>query len=142
MDTETDYITASGQEDGKSVLYFSLKTIPEGVEPAALPNLVSIVWRYENDDGTGFPDYDDAQAQGDFEAALDHLDENAVSRLMLVVTGNGRREWHWYVRNVDDWMDRFNQALADRPAYPVEITHSTEPDWALYRNFIAGVNVL
>lgn len=142
MDTETDYVTASGREDGKSILYLSLKSIPQGVEPAALPNLVSIVWRYNIVDGTGFPADDVVRAQGEFEDAIDHLDENAISRLMLVVTGNGRREWHWYVRDVDDWMDRLNRALADRPSYPIEITHSTEPDWALYRNFIAGVNGL
>lgn len=136
------YFTATGQEDGLPLVFRSLKSVPEGINQADFPNLISIIWQYNADENNGMPNADENDAQIEFEDALQHLDLNKISRLMLVVTGNGRKEWHWYVRDAEGWMETLNQALVGQRPYPIEITHTLEPDWSLYRNFVANVNGL
>lgn len=136
---EDIYFTATGQEDGKPLIFRSLKDVPEGIDKADFPHLISITWRYDADANNGMPRADENNAQIVFEDALLPLDANKISRLMLVVTGNGRKVWHWYVRDVENWMEEFNRALTGQPVYPIEITHTTEPDWRLYRDFRKNV---
>lgn len=134
------YFTATGQEDGMPLIFRSLKDVPEGVNQADFPNLISIIWRYNADTNNGMPNADENNAQVAFEDALEHLDVNKISRLMLVVTGNGRKEWHWYVRDAEGWTGKLNRALVGQSPYPIEITHTLEPDWSLYRNFVTNVS--
>lgn len=136
------YFTATGQEEGKPLIFRSLKDVPEGIDQADFPYRISIIWRYDAEIRNGMPDPDENNGQIEFEDALVHLEANTISRLMLVVTGNGRKEWHWYVQDVEGWMKEFNQALAGRPAYPIEITDTLDPDWSLYRNFVTNVKGL
>lgn len=135
---EDIYFTATGEEDGRPLIFRSLKAVPAGVTEADLPTRVSVTWRYVSD--SGMPDAEDNNAQIDFEDALEPLDENGTSRLMLVVTGNGRKEWHWYVRDLESWMDQFNRQLADQPCFPLDIANTYEPGWDLYKDFIENVS--
>lgn len=61
---------------------------------------------------------------------------------MLVVTGNGRKEWIWYFSDLESWIDEFNNLLTNCPVYPIEIETNTDPEWSTYHNFIAGVKGL
>lgn len=136
---EDIWFTATGDEDGKPLIFRSkLKNNAEIIE-SDYPNLITIYWHYETDDESGMPSEETNEAQIDFEDALEALDSEAFSFLMLVVTGNGRKEWHWYAFDVDAWMEKLNELLANHPEYPIEIENSYEPDWALYHNFISGV---
>ncbi|URK88130.1 DUF695 domain-containing protein [Rhizobium sp. RCAM05350] len=118
---EDTYFTATGQEDGNALIFRSLKAVPAGVHEADLPNRVIILWRYESD-LNGMPDADANSAQIALEDALIPLDANEIGRQMLVVTGNNRKEWHWYVKDFDSWIAQLNQRLATSPAYPIDIS--------------------
>lgn len=136
---ENIYFTATGEEGGKPLIFRSLKDVPEGSQESQYPYLVSIIWRYVSANEGGMPDEQTNNAQIDFEDALEHLDKSDVSHLMLVVTGNGRKEWHWYVKSVDNWMEKLNSALQDKPIYPLEIDNRYQADWKLYHQFVSGV---
>jgi len=135
--SEDVFFLARGEEDEKPLIFRGLSAVPTGVHEADLPDRVAIVWSYDSQNG--MPDSNTNIAQITFEDTLESLDVNAVGRLVLVVTGNNRKEWHWYVRDFDDWMVQMNQRLETQPFYPIEIMHFYEPDWALYKNFIVGV---
>lgn len=139
--SEDTYFTAQGEEDGKPLVFRSLQNVPSGLRASEMPHLVSITWRYEHD-GSGMPDAETNEQQIEFEDALASLDTNETSRLMLVVTGNGRKEWHWYVRDIGRWMESLNRLLSGHPVFPLEISDSYQPDWKLYRNFIGNVQGL
>lgn len=130
--------TATGQEDGKPLIFRGLGRVPAGVKEADLATRVAILWRYKSH-ANGMPDAETNDAQIAFEDALEPLDASDTSRLMLVVTGNGRKEWHWYVKDFDAWMVLLNQRLAQYAAYPIEITYSYEPAWSLYKDFMANL---
>ena len=139
LNAENLYFTATGEEDGKPLIFRSLQSIPENSVETEYPFLISIYWPYTSDGDSGMPGADTNEAQVVFEDALEDLDRTGVSHLMLVVTGNGRKEWHWYVKDVDNWMQKLNSSLAGQPTFPIQIENSHQPDWALYHRFISGV---
>lgn len=133
------YFTATGQEHGKPLIFRSLKAVPTGVDVADLANRVSIIWHYESA-SNGMPDATVNTAQIEFEDALTPMDVNEIGRLMLVVTGNNRKEWHWYAKDFDNWLAQLNLRLSSFPVFPIEIDHVYEPEWSLYKDFVSQVS--
>lgn len=91
---ENVYFTATGEEDGNPLIFRSLQAVPEGAKESEYPFLISIYWPYDSNNDSGMPDASTNEAQIVFEDALQSLDSLGISHLMLVVTGNGRKEWH------------------------------------------------
>ena len=131
------WFTATGEKDGKVLIFRS--RIKANVRESDYPNLITIYWHYDTDDESGMPSIETNENQIVFEDALETLDSEALSFLMLVVTGNSRKEWYSYVSDVEIWMEKFNELLTTHSEYPIEIENSYEPNWDLYHNFISGV---
>jgi len=136
---ENLYFTAQGEQDGKPVIYRSLERVPNNQKESDYPNLINIYWSYDVDVNNGMPDPKTNNNQIKFEDAIESLDQAGISHLMLVVTGNGRKEWIWYVKDVAGWMNQLNEKLAGHDVYPIEIQINEDPEWSTYHNFIAGV---
>lgn len=136
---ENVYFTAQGKQDGKPVIYRSMEKVPEGQKESDYPTLINIYWPFEVNANNGMPDAQTNEDQITFENALEQLDQNGVSHLMLVVTGNGRKEWIWYVKDVEAWMVKFNDLLSGHKVYPVEIEINQDPEWSTYHDFVSGV---
>jgi hypothetical protein len=89
------------------------------------PHRIGVFWEYEDfNNGLPAPDVNDAQNQ--LEDALDELENENSGILSLVVFGNGRKEWHWYVADIDTWINGLNECLHDHEPYPAE-TPATNP---------------
>lgn len=136
------YFTAQGEENGKPIIYRSMHAVPAGEKESDFPYLINIYWAFDAESDNGLPDTSSIEAQTKFENQLESLDSNGISHLMLVVTGNGRKEWIWYVANIEPWMDEFNNLLADCSVYPIEIENDFDPEWNTYHNFVAGIKGL
>lgn len=136
---ENLYFTAQGEQDGKPVIYRSLENVPMNQKEADFPNLINIYWPFELDVNNGMPDPETNENQIAFEDAIELLDKKDISHLMLVVTGNGRKEWIWYVKDVDSWLNRLNELLQGHKVYPIEIEVGQDSEWSTYHNFISGV---
>jgi hypothetical protein len=139
---EDIYYTATGEEDGFPIIFRGRQYIPAGVAEPDYPTLVSIYWDYEPANESGMPDDETRTAQDELEDALIALDDQECSFLMLVVTGNRRKEWHWYVHDLNDWMGKLNRALSEYSPFPIEIENDHQPDWTLYHNFISGMKTI
>jgi hypothetical protein len=63
------------------------------------------------------------------DAIEDHIAKNG--------TGNGLKEWEYYIKDREDFISRFNRALADQEHYPIEITFYRDPEWRELERFIA-----
>jgi hypothetical protein len=137
---EDVWFSAEGEEDGRPLIFRGRQYIPSGAVEPEFPTRVSIYWPYEPENDSGMPDEETTDAQYVMEDALESLDSGDYSYLMLVVTGNGRKEWHWYVADVAAWGERLNELLAEHPVFPISIEKTHEPDWALFRDFISGVD--
>lgn len=137
---ENIYFTATGEENGKPLIFRSIKSVPVGSKESDYPYLINVYWPYTADNEGGMPNADSNDAQIEFEDALERLDKSGISHLMLVVTGNGRKEWFWYVKDIDNWINQLNVSLAGKPVYPIQIETSHQPDWSQYHKFISGVS--
>lgn len=136
---EDVWFGAKGEEDGKPLIFRGRQGAPSGIE-SGYPTRVSIYWSYVPENESGLPDDETTDAQHAMENALDKLDSPEFGYLMLVILGNGRKEWHWYVSEVEAWRNELNGLLAEHPVFPIQLEKSDEPDWALYRNFVSGLD--
>ncbi|RPE30111.1 uncharacterized protein DUF695 [Acinetobacter sp. BIGb0102] len=134
---EETYFTAKGFENGK-VLVFRGK-YAEGIVKSNYPYLLRIYWHYSDINKSGMPDSPTMGAQFDFEEDISKLDTKDLGQLVLVVTGNSRKEWVWYVKNPIVWKKKFNKVLKGKKIYPIKIVETYQPDWDLYSNFMRNL---
>ncbi|WP_277603348.1 DUF695 domain-containing protein [Acinetobacter sp. ANC 3882] len=134
---EETYFTAKGHEDGK-VLVFRGK-YAEDVVKSNYPYLLRIYWEYSDINKSGMPDATTMDLQFDFEEDISKLDTKDLSQLVLVVTGNSRKEWVWYVKNPIVWKKKLYQVLKDKQTYPIKIIETYQPDWDLFSDFMRNL---
>lgn len=133
------YFTATGEQEGKPVVYRGMQSVPDGEKESDFPTLINIYWPFEKDENNGMPGKSTNKKQIAFEDAIAPLDVNGTSHLMLVVTGNGRKEWIWYVKDSNEWIDKLNVLLSDHEVYPIQIEMENDPEWSTYHKFVASV---
>ncbi len=101
----------------------------------ARPDLDSLVWAIVIQwtyGGGAMPPPQVNEAQQKFEAALDPLASSSHSELVQVSTGLGLKEWIFYARTREQFMDELNELLAQHPAYPLDIEFVEDPAWEVW----------
>ena len=124
----SEWTMAKGSEDDLPVLIRTRVRAPQGVSSDAFPDTVEIVWRFDAGGTNGMPGIDLTARMMECEAALDSLEGSDSGFLGISITGNGRREWVWYVVNGDAFRARVRDLMArsgDR--YPLELPPSPAP---------------
>src|SRR5262245_17291532 len=91
----------------------------------SIPEEVSISWKY---DGTQ-PDKVLLKRMDLLEDALEDLCWGAESRLVLVMTVPGLREWCFYTGDYARFMKELNARLSKHERFPIEILHSCDAEW-------------
>ena len=93
---------------------------------------IEVSWPYEADK-SGMPDEATAQLM---EKATDALKEvlrkDPVAVMTGIYTGDGRRDWVFYTLSTRIFQNKLNQALADLPLLPLEVSAENDPDWEEY----------
>jgi hypothetical protein len=99
---------------------------------------IIIVWKYQSESGQ--PIAEDHQWMNLLEDTLESvLKDDGLATLALVSTGEDLREWTYYAKSEDEFMDRLNYAFAGMTAFPIEIHTACDPKWDMYEQFKAGV---
>jgi hypothetical protein len=131
---EDGWFMAVANDGGRPVLARVREQIPEGVTPADYPVLVGVVWEYFPS-GNGLPSQSITARMETLEDMLTTEFESPKDAfLMVVVTGNGRREWQWYSRKPDIFLQRV-KALAQDSRFPIVAGQQRDPSWTGYRRF-------
>jgi hypothetical protein len=121
-------------DNGRKIIFRYAEHISPVFELASQPDRIIIVWKYKSE--TGLPLADDFEQMNLLEDHLEPATEaGSVATLALVSTGENLREWTYYARSGDDFMDRMNGALAGMPAFPIEIHIASDPMWKTYSDF-------
>jgi hypothetical protein len=81
------------------------------------------------------PPVDVNNSQVDFEDAVDGLGDGTCGYLMLVFTGNGRKDWLYYTKDIDAWMAMLNSCMASHSPCPLDIENWRDAEWATWKNF-------
>ena len=127
-------VIAKMTEDEKTVVLNITSGALADADHTKYPWLVIIAWNYEGGDMPS------KEVNAKMIALEDSIDDHiakeehcvhAVSR-----TGNGLKEWEYYIRDQDDFIGRFNEALAGQERYPIEITFYSDPEWKELERFV------
>jgi len=134
------YATAisRNQGNGRAIVFRYIHDFGPGFDRATLPDRVILVWKYQS--AGGMPAVEERQRMDALEDAVDPVvSRDRFAALVLVSTGENLREWIFYTRSQDEFLNRLNRALAGRPAFPIEIHSAADPQWTTFEKFKAGV---
>lgn len=137
---EQEWLTATAEEEGVNVLFRLLPHIPLGIATSDFPDRIEILWPYQSLNESKLPGPQDREQMSQFEELLIHIwEESGLGHLTMLITGNELCHWQWYVRDQEQALESFNQALADLPDLPIQIHSESDPDWYSYSNFMQQV---
>ena len=134
------YATAvsTNPSNGRVIIFRYTQEFGRGFERSAQPVRVILAWKYHS--ATGMPSVDERKRMDALEDALDPVvGRDGFATLALVSTGEDLREWIYYTRSEDEFLQRLNRALRGKPAFPIEIHTAADPQWTTYETFKAGV---
>ena len=127
-------------ENDRAIVYRYISALPATVSRQAFPVRIILVWRY--DSASGMPQTAERERMDQMEDLLaPAVESSGLARLLMVSTGENLREWTYYTRDEEAFMTALNQALAEQPAFPLQIHIAPDPDWHSYESFRQGVVV-
>ncbi len=133
--TDDLWSVAQGVKNGRPLLIRYRSERPHGVEATSYPLLLSATWSYCGNE-LGLPAPEESELMAIFEDALaSALEASQSAYLMVVLTGNGERDWLWYSRGEADSMSRVNNTLKGHRRYPVEFSIQRDRAWRAYSQF-------
>jgi hypothetical protein len=128
------------KQNGRKIIFRFAQEFTPQFDRASQPDRIILTWKYHS--GTGQPSSDEHARMDLLEDALGAvLFEEEFATLALVSTGENLREWIYYARSEDEFMDRLNRALAGE-LFPIEIHAAADPSWESYEAFRTGVKGL
>ena len=136
---EGSWVIAESKEDGFPIMYRLRTNVPDNIKIDDYPILISILWEYESDNTSGMPSDDLHEQQLKLGDALEKMDNTGIGTMMVAITGNGRKEWVWYVNNMQDWLKQLIECLKGHPAYPLDIGESQDYGWQTWSSIKNGM---
>jgi hypothetical protein len=135
---DDQWSVAEAEKNGKPLLIRYRSERPQGVDTAAFPYLLSATWTYQANEA-GLPAPQELELMAKFEDALESaLEASQTAHLMVILTGNGERDWLWYTCGEAEAMRQVNQALKGHKPYPVEFSVQQDRRWRAYAQFETG----
>lgn len=119
-------------DNGKTILLTGRDGIDKYRLSGRYPFRVDVTWDYDSR-SDGMPHDEDARMM---EAATDAF-EKATSKdkgavLTGIYTGDGKREWIFYTKNLQLFQGLFNRALESLDTMPLLIEAFSDPEWTEY----------
>ena len=120
-------------ESGATVLVTGRDYMDDVIAGGKYIYRITVSWDY-NRLPDGMPEDADAvlmeQATDVLQAAFR---KDKVAYMTGIYTGDGRRDWIFYTKNLNIFNKVFNTALAKLDTMPLAIEAESDPDWAEYK---------
>ena len=130
--------TSTHETNGRVIIFRYVKEFRAAFEKSSLPDRVILVWRYNSQ--SGMPAPAEREAMDRLEDLLNPIvDKSKLAVLSLVSTGENLREWTYYAKSEEEFLQRLNTALAGQPRFPIEVHAAPDPKWSTYERFKQGV---
>lgn len=95
---------------------------------------IDVTWRY-SPLPSGMPEDADARLMEEATDALQSaFAKDKVAVMTGIYTGDGRRDWVFYTKNLKIFSVVFNKALAEIDSMPLEIEAEEDTGWSEYLN--------
>lgn len=93
---------------------------------------IDVTWNY-NALPDGMPEEDDAALmEKATDALLESFKKDRVAVMTGIYTGDGKRDWVFYTKNLKIFSLVFNKALSELPTIPIVIEAEEDKDWEEY----------
>ncbi|MDE5790506.1 MAG: DUF695 domain-containing protein [Muribaculaceae bacterium] len=120
-------------ESGATVLVTGRDCMDEVIAGGKYIYRVTVSWDY-NRLPNGMPEDADARLM---EKATDALQsafkKDKVAYMTGIYTGDGRRDWIFYTKNLNIFNKVFNKALEELDTMPLAIEAEADPEWEEYK---------
>lgn len=130
-------VTGRAYEDGLPVLYRLEQSLPTVEERLSFPWLAVISWVYDGSDNNGMPCARDNLRMFELEDLIEEqIQSPNTLRHVYTRTGNHLKELVYYLRNRDQFLLRYNQAMSGQPRYPIELHFFEDEEWQDFRELL------
>ncbi len=111
-----------GEVDTSKARFVAIRDeLSDALESKKYPIRVDITWNYQGD-MADMPKDDTMKDFTDFEeAVVPSFEKNNLALLAYILTGEGKRVWSFYTRNLNAFETTLNEALNELPLYPLII---------------------
>ena len=132
-------------ENGLPVIYAFDNSEPSQDLISRFPWLAIVSWRYDGSANNGMPPEETNSKMIKLEDALSTKFENSPNSIRVFNrTGNHLKEFAYYIRDRDLFIENLNEALYGHPGYPIEINFFNDSTWSefkrLLKDFSGGKN--
>lgn len=120
-------------EKGGTVMVTGRDGLDAIIAGGKYPYRVEVSWEYDPDP-SGMPREEDAlQMEKATDAMLATFAKDKIAYLTGIYTGDGRRDWVFYTKNLAIFGRVLNRALEDLDTMPLLIEALSDPEWEEYR---------
>jgi hypothetical protein len=106
------------------------------LKPDGYDQLVKVAWPFVMKNSIAMPEKDDAQRMYAFERSFcKSVKRHRIAILTAVFTVEGRRQWIFYTKDVEQCRCRLDHLLHRTP-YPVELKSQLDPEWSYLHEHI------
>lgn len=121
-------------EGGKTVIVTGRDDMDEVMASGKFVYRIDVYWDYEPM-ADGMPSDEDARLMEQATESMQReFRKDRIAVMTGIYTGEGRRDWIFYCRNLKVFSGVFNRALAELPQMPLVIEAESDPEWNEYRN--------
>ena len=124
--------------EGKTAAYpFQLRfrRFPSDYSRSQFPVRLNVFWAMAGPDASGLATPNDIKLMHTFENRIvEATESDGVAVLAMVLTGRGEREFVFFVRSGNDFLQRLTQMPQEEVRYPITIQSGRDPAWEYYDN--------
>ena len=132
-------------ENGMPVIYAFDNSNPSQDLISQFPWLTIVSWKYDGSSKNGMPPEETNSQMIKLEDTLSAKCENSPnSTWVFNRTGNHLKEFVYYIKDRDLFIEKLNESLSAHPRYPIEINFYNDATWSelrgLLKDFSSGEN--
>jgi len=134
------WFAAKGETNGNLLIVRAKESLPDVNTRKVFPWLTVITWEYPLRSG-GLPEPSVNDQIEVFESTTESkLEKAGLCVLAIIQTGNGKKEWSYYIQDREKFMEAFNKSFDGKPALPIKIEFYNDPDWKELEQLLAATN--
>ncbi len=119
-------------ESGRTIIVTGRDAIDDWRESGKYIYRIDVSWNYDSKPD-GMPSDEDARRMEEAtDALLDAFKKDKVAVMTGIYTGDGRRDWVFYTKNLKIFSLVFNKALESLPVMPLLIEAEEDAGWEEY----------
>lgn len=121
-------------ENGKTIIVTGRDKIEKYQESGKYIYRIDVTWEY-NSLPDGMPEDEEAKLMEEVTDRLqDSFSKDKVAVMTGIYTGDGKRDWVFYTKNLKIFSIIFNKALEGLPTIPFLIEAEEDKDWEEYKH--------